>query len=118
VLAPVDPTATGVSSFLIIDGQQRLTTLMLTLSAIHDVAVKEKPEAIEEYNALYLVNQFKQGAARFRLMPTEEDRAAFFACIRRESAGAGTDSISDAYRFFRQRIDDANEAPDGLDLEL
>ena len=36
VLSPRDPSAAGVTHFLVIDGQQRLTTLMLLLCAIRD----------------------------------------------------------------------------------
>jgi uncharacterized protein with ParB-like and HNH nuclease domain len=36
VLAPMPGLAHGVSSFLIVDGQQRLITLLLALAAIRD----------------------------------------------------------------------------------
>ena len=118
VLAPVDPMASGVTSFLVIDGQQRLTTLMLALCALRDVAAIETPGAIEEYDETYLINKFREGDAWYRLMPTEEDRAAFFACVRRETAGTETDSITKAYRFFRRRIENPGEEHEPLDLNV
>ena len=67
VLSPVPSAASGVASYLIVDGQQRLTTLMLILSAIRDAAAKTDERAVERYDELYLINKFQQGEARFRL---------------------------------------------------
>jgi alkylated DNA nucleotide flippase Atl1 len=117
VLAPVDPMASGVTSFLVIDGQQRLTTLMLVLCALRDVAAAETSSAIEEYDETYLINKFREGDAWYRLMPTEEDRTAFFACVRRETTGSETDAISKAYRFFRSRIENPG-TDEPLDLSV
>lgn len=110
--------ASGVTSFLVIDGQQRLTTLMLALCALRDLASADNPDAIEEYDETYLINKFREGDAWYRLMPTEEDRAAFFACVRREVTGSETDAITKAYRFFRQRIERSGERHDRLDLTV
>jgi len=60
VLSPVPSAASGVASYLIVDGQQRLTTLMLILSAIRDAAAKTDERAIERYDELYLINKFQQ----------------------------------------------------------
>src|SRR3954453_23341223 len=50
VLSPKDPMAAGVSRFLVIDGQQRLTTLMLLLCALRDKLVTSDERAIERYD--------------------------------------------------------------------
>ena len=36
VLSPDTPSAHGVSKFLIVDGQQRMTTILLALAALRD----------------------------------------------------------------------------------
>jgi uncharacterized protein with ParB-like and HNH nuclease domain len=50
VLSPVPSAASDVASYLIVDGQQRLTTLMLILAAIRDAAAKTDARAIERYD--------------------------------------------------------------------
>ena len=84
VLSPVPSAASEVASYLIVDGQQRLTTLMVILAAIRDAAAKTDGQAIERYDELYLINKFQAGPARFRLLPTQADRPSFSACVTRE----------------------------------
>src|SRR4051794_26823994 len=81
VLSPVPSAASGIASYLVVDGQQRLTTLMLLLSAIRDMAARTDSHAIERFDELYLINKFQEGEERYRLVPTQDDRASFYACI-------------------------------------
>src|SRR2546422_41468 len=81
VLSPVDPNAAGLQTFLVIDGQQRLTTLMLLLCALRDAVADEDPQAVDRFSKLYLINEFQHGPDRYRLQPTEEDRPAFHARV-------------------------------------
>lgn len=46
-----------------------------------------------------LINKYATGLARFRLLPTQSDRALFFACIEPNGSRL-SGRISDAYRFF------------------
>src|SRR6185437_5682181 len=84
VLSPHEPSATGVSHFLVIDGQQRLTTVMLLLCAIRDLTGAGDDRAVEKYNELYLMNKYADGEDRFRLLPTEADRSSFLRRLRGE----------------------------------
>jgi alkylated DNA nucleotide flippase Atl1 len=117
VLSPVDPTASGVQSFHVIDGQQRLTTLMLVLCALRDLAAEETPKEIERFDKLYLINEFQEGDSHFRLQPTEEDRESFRARIRRESDSGAGDLISDAYRFFAEQLRISCAGQDPIDVQ-
>jgi uncharacterized protein with ParB-like and HNH nuclease domain/alkylated DNA nucleotide flippase Atl1 len=117
VLSPVPSAASGVASYLIIDGQQRLTTLALILCAIRDAAAKTDGQVIEKYDELYLINKFQDGEARFRFVPTQADRAAFFASVTRGTEAGAQDPIGQAYRFFRSHVELLGPDEEPLDLE-
>ena len=100
VTAPLDAAADqSVSRFRLIDGQQRLTTLLLMLAALRDVArTKGEDGLAEEITGLYLSNQFKRGTAARKLVPTLDDQADFYATL--DGAPAVGGRIGDAYRYF------------------
>jgi alkylated DNA nucleotide flippase Atl1 len=117
VLSPVPSAASGVASYLVVDGQQRLTTLMLMLCAMRDASASAGDDvAIEKYNELYLLNKFQSGVSRFRLAPTLADRDAFSACIESANDG-GEGGIGDAYRFFRSQVELPDSDGDALRLD-
>ena len=68
VLAP-SPTiqAQGVTSFLVIDGQQRLTTVLIALCALRDHVATQDQSAIERFNELYLINKFEKCPSDLRI---------------------------------------------------
>lgn len=104
VLATVSASGSGVMSLLVIDGQQRMTTLMLMLCALRDTLAEQEPEAREELTNTFLLNPYKQGEQRHRLRPTLEDRGSFDRWVAGEDDNGARDAISEAYRFFRRRI--------------
>jgi len=115
VLAPLRPSGSGVLTLQVIDGQQRLTTLMLLLCALRDAAAEQDPVIVAEFNDTYLVNRYKQDEHHYRLRPTLEDRGAFDARVERlPDSGAG-DGISEAYRFFRERLAHARDGDEPID---
>ncbi len=118
VLSPVDPNAAGLQTFLVIDGQQRLTTLMLVLCALRDTVADDDPQAMDRFGKLYLFNEFQEGSGRYRLQPTEEDRAAFRARIERVPDIGARDLISDAYRFYTQRLRELRASRQTIDARL
>jgi len=65
VLSPAAFAASDVASFLIVDGQQRMTTLLLVLCALRDAQMLQQPQAADRINELYLVNKWKVDLPRF-----------------------------------------------------
>lgn len=119
VLAPSPANGpTGVQQFLVVDGQQRLTTLSVLLCAIRDHrADTEHPEHRDRINEQYLINKWKQGALRPKLQPTQTDRPSYQACLESTPHAGGGDAIGAAYRFFRARLVTADDPDDAHDIE-
>jgi alkylated DNA nucleotide flippase Atl1 len=118
VLSPVPaPASTDVAAFLVVDGQQRITTLTLALCAIRDTAVEADPTAADKYNELYLVNKWQGGSDRYRVVPTQKDRSAYFACVDATTGTGGSDAIGEAYRYFRAAIKQGDRDRQPFDLD-
>lgn len=105
VLAPGQLQAGGVQRWLVVDGQQRLTTIMLAFTAlrdhIRDLVAEGSARTADRIHRQYLVNEFLEGDEHFRLLPTQADRASFGACVSNSPRSGGADNIGAAYRFFR-----------------
>jgi hypothetical protein len=118
VIAP-SPTlhAAGVQRWLVVDGQQRLTTLMLALTAIRDHTQLEGDDtAADRIHRQYLVNEFRQGDDHLRLLPTQADRDAYRALALRTAAAEPAGNIAEAYRFFRTALVAADDPDDDEDI--
>lgn len=102
VLDPRTPLPDTVQRWIVIDGQQRLTTLMLLACALRDhVRAFDKGKA-NLIHRRYLVNEEDyRGLDAYRLLPTQADRPSYLACVDSDPRAGGDDSIGVAYRFFR-----------------
>ena len=99
------------SAFQLIDGQQRLTTLTILLSAIRDVArSRGLNDFADEVTEDYLLFKRKQGSDRYKVLPRLGDREVLTAmieghdmsafatavCMKRGSISSGTSSTCPA----------------------
>lgn len=111
VLAPGRITASGMQRWLVVDGQQRLTTLMLAFTALRDRhrarGAEEKAERIHD---LVLVNKYRRGDDHYRLLPTQADRDAFIACVETSPKAGGPGNVGAAYRFFLTVLTEGEES--------
>ncbi|MYX74154.1 DUF262 domain-containing protein [Streptomyces sp. SID3915] len=114
VLDPGRLQAGGVQRWLVVDGQQRLTTLMLAFTALRD-HYKEcgDPRAADRVHRQILVNEFHEGLDHYRLLPTQADREAYTSCVGSRPQAGGGDSIGGAYRYFRGVLAEGREGADG-----
>jgi uncharacterized protein with ParB-like and HNH nuclease domain len=70
VTMPARSVPVGVSKFLIIDGQQRLTTVSLLMCAIRDSLGDDQQGARRRIQQFYLTNDGYDGTEFFKLLPT------------------------------------------------
>jgi alkylated DNA nucleotide flippase Atl1 len=117
VLAPSPLThAGGLQRFLVVDGQQRLTTLMVALAALRDHVAVDDPQTADRINEEYLINKWQTGDDRLRLLPTQNDRDAFRACILSSGDAGDRGAIGTAYRLFRAWLIEVDDPDDDQDL--
>lgn len=122
VLEPLDLGSGHIGARLVIDGQQRLTTLQLAVAALRDLC----REAGDEESVKWLLKISEndettnpESDERFKVWPTNVDRAAFrvVADPRSESppgeraraavaAAGGPSRIAEAYTFFAETFRD------------
>jgi uncharacterized protein with ParB-like and HNH nuclease domain len=85
VTMPTTSVPEGVAKYLLIDGQQRLTTIFILLTLLRDIAKGDGGlDLADEINQTMLVNPFQRGADYSKLLPTQADRHAFQSLIRQE----------------------------------
>ena len=68
---------TGVQKYMIIDGQQRMTTLTLLLLALRDYAIRNPEDNTinsKRIDNMLLKNEYENGDERYKLLLTETDR--------------------------------------------
>lgn len=101
---PATSVPEGVSKFLLIDGQQRLTTVFILLSILKDVALdRGKPMLSDEIKNTLLLNQYKEGNDHYKFMPTQIDRVPFLKVVD----GEGTTSdcqIGMAWKYLEKKV--------------
>jgi hypothetical protein len=110
VTSPAKSIPVGVSKFLVIDGQQRLTTIALILCAIRSVL---PPDSVDRKRiARLLINDLGEGTDRYKLLPTQPDREAW-ASIVDETALEGDSQFHLALRFFQKKLQgkDSDDKP-------
>ncbi len=113
VVLEQDQTHPGeISRRLVIDGQQRLTTLQLLLAAAAGQAADDGIDAESRLLRRLVENDpdMASGDDRFKVWPTNADRADFVAVMvgaapaPPEENGDGASPLREAHAFFREAI--------------
>jgi uncharacterized protein with ParB-like and HNH nuclease domain/predicted transport protein len=121
VYIEAEETSASVTRWLVIDGQQRLTTLILLLSALrkrilldndtHGIADNDElptPEAIKDS---FLVNRHVRGDRRFKLHLRRTDHETLSALVEdKPPPELPSERIVENFQFFEEQLKDADLA--------
>ena len=106
---------TGVQKYMIIDGQQRMTTLSLLLLALRDYAINNPEDTTinaRRIDNMLLKNEYESGDERYKLLLTETDRDILMRLVEEKPIPDDTRSkLLDNYKFFAGKIADKELQP-------
>lgn len=106
---------TGVQKFMIIDGQQRLTTLTLLLIALRNYAEKHTDDTTinaRRIDTMLLKNECEEGDERYKLLLTETDRALLTCLVEKKPINdPGLSRILLNYNFFEGKVSGMELSP-------
>ena len=106
---------TGIQKYMIIDGQQRMTTLSLLLLALRDYAIKDPDDATinaRRIDSMLLNNEYESGNEHYKLLLTETDRDILIRLVEKMPIPVDTRSkLLDNYKFFAGKIADKELQP-------
>lgn len=98
------PDPLGVTKFVVIDGQQRLLTLSLLITAIRDVLVLDADRRLD-ITGKYLAHVSRSGEIEsLRLVPGESDFSLYREIVAGNLLPPSTDRLVQAYRFFTDQL--------------
>lgn len=110
---------TGVQKFMLIDGQQRLTTLSLLMIALRNYAQSHADDTVispRRIDSAMLQNVDEEGTDRYKLLLTGNDREVLFALVNRAESELNDShsKLLENYRFFTQKIEENILPPDKI----
>lgn len=98
-----------MEEFLIIDGQQRLTTVSLLLLAIYHLVrsgqmVSQDKQLTDKILKKYLIDEYEPEEKRIKLKPIKNDQKAFNALFDKDEARIPDSNLTINYQYFHDRI--------------
>ena len=118
VTYPIHGIAGDATKYAVIDGQQRMTTLLILLSVIRYQAQQE-PETwdtlADEIWKTCLINEFAKPEERIKLMLSRRDRKPFNALIAGDAAREDT-QVAKAWKYFRNKLLEGDSNKNRIDL--
>ena len=110
--------ASPINQLMIIDGQQRITTITILISAIVDYLTNNPNDTLmspENLISYYLLNDREKGETRYKLILTQDDKRTLIKIIdylnsADEAPFDNEDSIriKENFEFFKKRVNDEN----------
>ncbi len=107
ILYVLDDITHSDNALLIIDGQQRLTTITLLLTALRD-HWSDKRKEIEDH---YLINSDKDGDKKFRLILSDSDKDTLLSLIDKDKRKPSESSskIVENFKLFEEWVSNTDK---------
>ena len=107
------------NEYLVIDGQQRLTTISLLLLAMYKlmkngILIPVKANLAEKIYKTYLIDEWQDDDTRIKLKPVKNDRNAFRKLFDEESEYLPDSNLTINYNYFYSRIQNKEVTLDEL----
>ncbi len=117
VTLPIHDAPEAAAKFILIDGQQRLTTLLLLLAVIGKKAEQKGLKSlVEQIKEECLINKYaNREEERIKLFPTKRDRLPFQTVISMQEPDNNS-QIGVAWRFFEKVIDEGDLSGKPIDF--
>ncbi|GAA9986323.1 DUF262 and DUF1524 domain-containing protein [Helicobacter pylori] len=107
--------STGHNELLIIDGQQRLTTITLLLTALRD-HLNDEDEFLEKFSHQkiqndYLINSDKDGDKKFRLILSDSDKDTLLSLIDKDRRKPSEPSLKivENFKLFEEWVSNTDK---------
>lgn len=107
----------GIQKRLIIDGQQRMTTLSILMIALRDFLIEqgEGNEVEQNITNMVLKNPSRSGDDAYKMLLTDTDRDIMIKLIDKLPISEDEDSkIYANYLFFKQKVAEGTLTPDDI----
>ena len=112
VYIPEQETSAAISRWLVIDGQQRITTISLLLLAFMCRLKKEnldRPVSADEIEDYYLRNRYGKNEQNYKILLTKTDKDTLISLLdQKKEPEYASQRILDNYSFFSEKITDAD----------
>ncbi len=105
-------TVSDVPKLLVIDGQQRLTTISIMIAALAEFVKDNQVDIDTNFTKLqnyYLLNAEEEGELRYKLLLTRKDKDSLINIIK--GVPLGNDAslrVADNFKFFKEKINAEN----------
>ncbi|GAA7739055.1 hypothetical protein TH0013_13640 [Helicobacter pylori] len=109
ILYVLDRITHSNNTLLIIDGQQRLTTITLLLTALRNHLIDEvKRKEIEDH---YLINSNRDGDKKFRLILSESDKDTLLSLIDKDRRKPSEPSLKivENFKLFEEWVSNTDK---------
>lgn len=112
VYIPEQDTSAAISRWLVIDGQQRITTLTLLLLALKrrlEKDARDTPVSAAEIEDYFLLNRYGKGEQRYKMLLTKTDKDSLIALLEAKPVPEkASHRIVENFDFFIRKLVDAD----------